>query len=144
MSNSRRQFLSNACALCAAAALAPMDLLAAPDKKKKKKVKLALKDGKVIVPITLLENRLNSFKVKGLTRELLIVRNPESYSAIFMRCTHMGIGLNIDGEELVCPAHKSIFDDGGKVLKGPAKTDLQVFNVETDLENVIVLIPEAV
>jgi len=137
MSTSRREFLTHACALCAAAALAPMSLMAAPDKKKKK-VKLALKNGKVVVPVKLIETRLNSFKVKGLSRELLIVNNQNTYTAFLMKCTHMGVGLNIDGDELVCPAHKSMFDSEGNVTKGPAKSSLQKFTVTQEGDELVV------
>lgn len=144
MNTSRRQFLSAACALCAAAVLAPATALAAPDAKKKKKPKLALKNGKVLIPVALVESRLNSFKVKGMAKELLIVQNQDSYSAYLMRCTHMGVGLNIDGEELVCPAHKSIFDIEGNVTKGPAKKNLTKYEVSVENENLVVTVPEQV
>lgn len=61
-----------------------------------------------------------------------------SYTAVLMRCTHKGCGLGAQQGVFVCPCHGSEFDLDGHVLKGPAKTDLQSFEVAADDTHIIV------
>ncbi len=60
------------------------------------------------------------------------------YSASLMSCTHNGCETNVQGEIFVCPCHGSEFTNTGKVLTGPAETDLQISNTSTDDENIYV------
>jgi len=52
--------------------------------------------------------------------------------AISRTCTHLGCTLNLLLEEGVfaCPCHQSRFDLNGRVLSGPAKRDLPLFEVK--------------
>ncbi|MFF9620969.1 Rieske (2Fe-2S) protein [Streptomyces griseosporeus] len=54
----------------------------------------------------------------------------KAYSSI---CTHAGCAINkLEGTELVCPCHGSMFDaTTGKVLRAPATEPLQPLTVET-------------
>lgn len=61
-----------------------------------------------------------------------------SYTAVLMNCTHKGCSLGASQGKFVCPCHGSEFDLTGHVLKGPAKTDLQSFQVTTDDLHIIV------
>jgi Rieske Fe-S protein len=139
MNQTRRQFVSAACALCASAVLAPAALAAEDDKKKK--LKLVLKDGKVFIPAHVLNERLQSFKVKKMPKPLLLVKNSDHFEAYSMSCTHMGVKLKVDGDELVCPAHGSIFDLEGNVTKGPAKRNLDKFEIEPAEDGIWVIVP---
>jgi len=60
----------------------------------------------------------------------------DAFYATHNTCTHDMIGLcegYIEGETIECPAHQAVFHiPSGKVLKAPAKTDLQVFPVRVN------------
>jgi cytochrome b6-f complex iron-sulfur subunit len=60
--------------------------------------------------------------------------------AFSAKCTHKGVPLNVDGTDLVCPAHGSVFEAmTGKVVKGPATTPLPaVAGVKVDGSEVVV------
>jgi cytochrome b6-f complex iron-sulfur subunit len=62
----------------------------------------------------------------------------ENYIASLLQCTHRGCELNVGGGIYSCPCHGSEFSKAGKLLEGPAVTDLKTFNIETDSENVII------
>lgn len=58
-----------------------------------------------------------------------------NYVAFSARCTHLGCDLNevgvIVGDEVVCQCHYSRFSlKDGKVLRGPAKKGLEIFDVK--------------
>ena len=87
---------------------------------------------------------LREFDVKkdGAHRSYVIVRNEDlqfpicvyslddnSYSALWMQCSHQGTELQVSGDQLTCPAHGSEFDKWGKVAQGPAANDLRTFPV---------------
>ncbi len=74
--------------------------------------------------------KLSSSKFKDPI--FLNVNADGSYTAVLMNCTHKGCGLSASQGKFVCPCHGSEFDLTGHVLKGPAKTDLQNFQVTTD------------
>ena len=51
----------------------------------------------------------------------------EAYSLI---CTHLGCTLEESGEGFSCPCHGSQFNPVGKVIKGPAREDLETLDIE--------------
>ena len=53
----------------------------------------------------------------------------ESYSALWMKCTHQGTELHVFGDKLQCPAHGSEFTKSGAVQQGPAEDPLRSFPV---------------
>lgn len=53
----------------------------------------------------------------------------ESYSALWMQCTHQGTELQVFGDKLQCPAHGSEFSNTGKVESAPAASNLKSFKV---------------
>ncbi|MDX1627557.1 MAG: Rieske (2Fe-2S) protein [Fulvivirga sp.] len=65
-------------------------------------------------------------------------KNDREYHALWMECTHQGCEVNAQPGYLVCPCHGSEFTDTGRVVEGPAETDLKKFNVTTDEENIYV------
>jgi Rieske Fe-S protein len=53
--------------------------------------------------------------------------NSQTYTAIWLQCTHQGAELQVFGDKLQCPAHGSEFDNEGKVTGGPADKNLRAF-----------------
>ncbi len=65
---------------------------------------------------------------------LLILQSDGSLIAFSILCTHVCCQLQYDPnvKELGCPCHGSIFDATGKLLQGPATTDLPRVTLTTD------------
>ncbi len=61
-----------------------------------------------------------------------------SYSAVYMQCTHQGCELQPNKTSLVCPCHGSEFSTDGKVQSPPADKDLKQFKINTDNENIYI------
>ena len=53
------------------------------------------------------------------------VRNPE-WLVVIGVCTHMGCVPNKEGAGFVCHCHGSLYDDSGRVTRGPAPKNLEV------------------
>lgn len=66
--------------------------------------------------------------------------------AITDNCTHIGGPLNegeLDGEVLTCPWHGAQFNVcTGKVVRGPARQDIQTYVVRVDDGSIMVSLPE--
>lgn len=60
------------------------------------------------------------------------------YTALLMRCTHQGAELQVFGDRLECPAHGSEFSNRGKVENGPADTNLRVFPVAVQDDQLLI------
>ncbi len=60
------------------------------------------------------------------------------YSALWMECTHQGAELSAHGEYLSCPSHGSEFDKTGKVISGPASSNLRSFKTSTDYQYIYI------
>ena len=75
--------------------------------------------------------------------KVVVVRVDDStfkaYSAI---CPHKGgpIKYNESAKQLFCPWHNSLFDMNGKVVKGPARTDLAAYAAQNEV--VVTLTPK--
>lgn len=63
-----------------------------------------------------------------------------TYVASLLKCTHRACELNVGGGIYSCPCHGSEFSIKGKVLEGPAEEDLKTFKIETDNENIYVIL----
>jgi Rieske Fe-S protein len=88
---------------------------------------------------------LSDFKMEGTNtsfKKYLIVHNDilkfpicvyrhneNSFSALWMQCTHQGAELQVFGDKLQCPAHGSEFSNQGQVESGPAEKALRSFPV---------------
>ena len=64
----------------------------------------------------------------------------DNFTASLMYCTHQGCETQVEGNLFVCPCHGSEFATDGKLLKGPADSDLKTFKTETDDENIYIYI----
>lgn len=95
---------------------------------------------------------LNEFaRAKGKSRSYVIVRHDDlqypicvyriddaQYMAMLMKCTHQGAELQVSGDQLTCPAHGSSFTKWGKVVQGPAASDLRTFPVSVRDEKLFI------
>ena len=54
----------------------------------------------------------------------------KGYTAVSMKCTHLGCTVEKPGESFECPCHGSRFDENGKLTRGPATRDLPSLRVE--------------
>lgn len=86
-----------------------------------------------------------------MTRQYIIVTNDKlefpiylyrfsdnTYSALFMKCTHQGNELQASGDHLHCSAHGSEFNNMGVVAHGPAEKNLRSFKVTSDNEKIFI------
>ena len=57
--------------------------------------------------------------------------------SVSRKCTHLGCRLHYSEKEhlLICPCHQSRFTPRGKRISGPARKDLELFQVERISEN---------
>ena len=68
----------------------------------------------------------------------LYKQDENTYIASLMFCTHQGCETALEGDRFVCPCHGAEFSNTGKVLQGPADTDLKSFKTTTDNENIYI------
>ena len=57
-----------------------------------------------------------------------------------MLCTHRQCELNVTGIILTCPCHGAEFSSRGKLLQGPAETDLQSLKLSLSDSTIIIII----
>lgn len=84
------------------------------------------------------QNNMVIVRGSGMESDILVIKEGNTYKALYMKCTHGSIGLTATATKLVCPAHGSQFDLDGNVLKEPAQRPLQQF--KTEINNDIILI----
>jgi Rieske Fe-S protein len=88
---------------------------------------------------------------KGSYASFIVVRNENllfpvcvyrfsetEYSAIWLKCAHMGAEVNVVGDTLQCPAHGSEYTNRGVVTNGPATSNLRTFPVEVRNEEIFI------
>ena len=65
-------------------------------------------------------------------KDLILFDRDNKTWAVSRKCTHLGCKLNYHeiGDYLECPCHQSRFSPAGLVVNGPAKRDLQIYEVE--------------
>lgn len=61
------------------------------------------------------------------------------YSAISTTCTHLGCQVELQQGEFACPCHGSRFALDGVVRRGPAKLDLEKWQVLEDQDGHLIL-----
>lgn len=67
-----------------------------------------------------------------VSKRFLLGRDAQGIYAMSLQCTHQSCAVDVSGNQLVCPCHKSIFDSNGNVLQGPATKQLPHFAVYVD------------
>ncbi len=68
----------------------------------------------------------------SLIRDAFVLfETPTGPIAVSRRCTHLGCILKYSesNKKFLCPCHQSMFEWDGKYIKGPAKRDLETFEV---------------
>ncbi len=79
-------------------------------------------DRKVTLPLRELKDGVTYLKKVGY----YIYKDKKDISVYDAHCTHMGCIINFSSKKDIfeCPCHKSRFTKKGKLLRGPAKRDL--------------------
>ncbi|OKH10773.1 ubiquinol-cytochrome c reductase iron-sulfur subunit [[Limnothrix rosea] IAM M-220] len=73
-------------------------------------------------------------------KKVYVFQNPEDESivAVDPTCNHQGCPVKLDGSELECSCHGSLFQLDGSYVSGPATAGLTVYEVKTEGEEVYV------
>ncbi|MBL7700393.1 MAG: Rieske (2Fe-2S) protein [Chitinophagaceae bacterium] len=131
----RRKFIKTTCSACVPASLLSSFVLNACTPTQYITGQLD-KDGLIV--------NKDQFKIgdKGSFASFIVVRNENllfpiciyrfnesDYSAIWLKCAHMGAEVNVVGDTLQCPAHGSEYNNRGVVTNGPAVSNLRTFPV---------------
>jgi Rieske Fe-S protein len=128
----RKLFIKNCGYICLGASMYPILLEGCSGSKQ---IEGTMIDSNLVIPIISFRHNNNFRKYIIVQHEKLkypicVYRfNENTYSALFMRCTHQGAELQAFGEKLECPAHGSVFNNQGIVQNGPAETNLRTFPV---------------
>lgn len=75
---------------------------------------------------------------KKLDYDILLVKTPNGFKALYMLCTHNQAALSGNQFSIVCPLHGSEFDFEGFAKKGPATERLRMFRVSEHEGKIIV------
>lgn len=83
------------------------------------------------------EARFFTFKRKPA---LLIRKTETELVALSAVCTHLGciVKYHEDAKQLQCPCHGAKYDQGGRVLGGPAPKALTAYNARIEAGNIVV------
>jgi len=133
---SRRDVLTGATALSGALLLARVVNAAEGDPAKPDGVTAKVASDTLVLKLA--DNpelgKVGGWKVFDLGADRVIVaqtdKGPIALSAV---CTHKGCDVEYQSELhlFVCPCHNSRFDEDGKVVRGPAKTDLAKYSSDS-------------
>ncbi|MFN0036223.1 MAG: ubiquinol-cytochrome c reductase iron-sulfur subunit [Saprospiraceae bacterium] len=143
----RRIFIKNTCLACVGGGMAAA---LAAGCKSIHYVSSPLAAGRLALP----KSEFAYLKKKELRyRQWVVVKNAEvdfpigvfraddaHFFASYLQCTHRGCEVQPEGAYLQCPCHGSEFDSRGKLKQGPAEADLKTFAVETDTDNIYILL----
>ena len=83
-------------------------------------------------------NNLVILRSTSLENDILLVKNNNDYKALYLKCTHEGVGLTATDKKIICSAHGSTFDFEGNVMKEPALRPLRQFRTEVTNDNIII------
>lgn len=62
--------------------------------------------------------------------QAVLRRTPQGFIAFSIVCPHLGCQVEAGEDRFTCPCHGSQFDSHGKLLIGPAKSDLRRLRVD--------------
>lgn len=60
----------------------------------------------------------------------MVIRDEEGLQVISLTCTHLGCMVEPSNFGFQCPCHSSRYEPNGRLLRGPAKSDLKTLRVE--------------
>jgi cytochrome b6-f complex iron-sulfur subunit len=75
--------------------------------------------------------KVGGFEIFEIGTDRVIVAHTEAgFTACSAVCPHKGcdVEYRLADKQFYCPCHRSRFDESGKVLQGPAKTDLAQYD----------------
>ncbi|MBX3253189.1 MAG: Rieske 2Fe-2S domain-containing protein [Chitinophagaceae bacterium] len=103
-------------------------------------IKATAKDEKIGIPLSSFAEGKTMLVVRTaqLENDILIIKKEDNYHAIYLQCTHEGVGLTPTSQKIVCTAHGSVFDFDGNVLKEPALKPLKKFKTSVIDNNLII------
>lgn len=64
--------------------------------------------------------------------DMLVRTSQTQFVALSLICKHKGCTVELTGNKFVCPCHGSEYDINGKVIEGPAKKNLDTYEVVYD------------
>ncbi|TND08857.1 MAG: Rieske (2Fe-2S) iron-sulfur domain-containing protein [Bacteroidetes bacterium] len=125
----RRQFLKNTCFACLAIgagvslpACKPMQVIKASNNKGVFEI-----DEKELLP----GNDVFLVRASPLEYDILLVRKNDTYTALYLQCTHNQNAVMATKTNIICNSHGAEFGFDGKVKKGPATEPLRKFPVSS-------------
>jgi len=99
----------------------------------------------LVIPANVFDEKNGSFKKYVVVQHpklkypVCVYRSTDTeYTALLMRCTHQGAELQVFGDRLECPAHGSQFSNKGQVKNGPADTNLRIFPVTIENNQLLI------
>jgi Rieske Fe-S protein len=126
----RRKFIKDSCAICLAlAGTGSLSFLTAGCASLSV-YKTHVEGNKITVPVSEVspDEKYKIIRPSSMAYDILLVNNGyENYSALLMKCTHVGNPLVAGHNNLVCNFHGSTFDLRGQVTHGPATQPLEKF-----------------
>lgn len=75
--------------------------------------------------------KVGGFEIVDVAGQKVIVAHTEGgFTACSAICPHRGceVEYRLADKQFYCPCHRSKFDESGKVVQGPAKTDLAAYD----------------
>lgn len=135
----RRKFIKSGCAACvlASAGMSLLESCASP----LPMIKSAGNNKQLHIPTNSFvagKGNLLVVRTKELEYDILLVKTDNQYKALYLRCTHEGVGLTPTANKIFCSAHGSVFDLNGNVVKEPALRPLKTIPTEV-LNNQIII-----
>lgn len=102
--------------------------------------KTQVNEKKITVPLSEFpaDKSMIVVRSKDMENDILLVKKEDHYNALYLQCTHEGVGLSATDKKIVCTAHGSIFDFDGNVLKEPALKPLKKFETSVIDNNLII------
>ncbi|MBK0378504.1 QcrA and Rieske domain-containing protein [Mucilaginibacter segetis] len=128
----RRNFIKSGCTACLLTAAGVSLLEGCTASLPLIKADVAKSSDLMISPDSFLPGKGNMLVVrsKQLECDILLIKNEDTYKALYLKCTHEGVGLTPTANKIFCSAHGSVFDLDGKVVKEPALRPLKTFNTQ--------------
>lgn len=137
--STRRSFIKSGCAACVltASGISFLESCSTPLPMIKS---ASTKPGQVEVDANSFAGKGNMLivRTKQLEYDILLVKSGEAYKALYLRCTHEGVGLTPASNKIFCSAHGSVFDLDGKVVKEPALRPLKIYTTEIVNNQIII------
>jgi len=70
---------------------------------------------------------------------VFVIRADDQVYAVSSTCTHKNKALKLKDGQIYCPAHGSLFSEHGTAIKGPAKSSLERYAINTDANGHVVV-----